>query len=150
MINKFNKQLIKEHKKIQVNKFDEYIFYYKKILREQQETPSPPPDTSAPAPTLPTDTPPPSQSEPKPDIPMEKSYTDLLIIIAKALKVSLTGSTEEGTSNFKSYEELKRFAETWIARETDAEQISDSKAVLEIDKIQQHLNNILGSAEEAD
>lgn len=144
MISTFNKQLIKEFKKLHTNEFEDILYGYKKLL-EQEASPTPADTTSSQAP----------QAQPQPtqpatqEIPMEKSYTDILIIIAKALIANLAGDRTEGTSNFDSYKELKGFAETWIAQENKAEQIKDSEAVAEINKIQQHLNNILGSAEQA-
>ena len=154
MISKFNKQVIEEVKKLNTNKFDDAFYSYKKLLEQEAPPAEAPPTDAAPPPTdaAPADaaSATPDATEPEQDIPMEKSYTDLLIIIAKALKVNLLGDATEGTSNFNSYKRLKEFAETWIAQEGKAEQIKDSQAVAEIDKIQQNLNNILGSAEQAE
>lgn len=150
MITEFNKSLINEYSKLHTNKFEDVYFEYKKLIREQTKPASdeaaPQPAPEQPAPEQPA----PEERQDIVDLPAEKSYTDILIIIAKALKANLMGSAKFGTSNFDSYEYLKTFAESWIAQEDQAEQIKDNQAVKKITDIQHHLDNILGRPEQMD
>lgn len=150
MISNFNKQLIEEIKKLNTNKFSESLRVYKKILNEQpaEKTALPQPTENLPPAEQKQQTPPAPEEE-IPQTRTEKSYTDLLIIIAKALKANLMGSAKFGTSNFDSYNYLKDFAESWIAQEQQAEQITDKQAVSKITEIQNHLDNILGKPEQS-
>lgn len=151
MISEFNKRVIDQLQKIHVNKFDDMYYHYNRLLKEQQEDPqsnipSTSPDTDQ---AIQPDQSPDQDQTAELQEPAEKPYPELLKIIALALKINTVPDPESISSDFNSYEFLRNFAETWIAQDTISNSITDQQAVKKINQIQQHLNNILGSAEQA-
>lgn len=153
MINNFNRNYIEQVKKLHINNFDDMYFSYKRLLSEQDTAQEDIPSTSPTPPDEQSQQPPaesPDTEQQDLQEPAEKPYPELLKIIALALKVNLINNPESKSSNFDSYDFLKDFAETWVSQETLSQAITDSNAVKKINQIKQHLDNILGSAEQAE
>jgi len=152
IITPFNRQLIDEFKRVNSTKFDEAYDQYVRIIEQgapppdaAASTPPPPPPDMGGAPAMPPDA---GGAPPPPEVVPNKSYPEILEVIAKALTLNLNQSPSDASpENVKNIEHLKDFVGE-VLEGSKVKQMDNSKALRMLDLVRRSINSVVGGIEE--